>query len=303
MTQDPRAVDWQIYCTDAGYTEVAPHESYPPRRKSHPPGYSFDLTRGRVLHEYQIVYITRGRGYFKTMEQQLHAIVPGTVFMLFPGVWHTYCPVAETGWDEYWVGFKGEYADTLRRKGFFSPLQPVFHIGLDNSIIDDFHSIFELAAEEGPGFQFGLGALVLLLLSKILRISLKGTRTSDEERILQVSKCYFEENLYGSLHIQGLLHRVAISEPALRRLFKRDTGLSPYHYFLQMKIKKAKQLLEEGQFAVKEIAYKLGFESEGYFSRLFKKKTGFPPTGWQSNRHLQQQGEAGPVDRNRIATS
>jgi AraC-like DNA-binding protein len=287
ITPDPRAEDWQICCTDMGYTKVAPFEHYPPRLKGHPPGYSFDLSKGRILKEYQIVYITRGNGHLKTIDQKVHGISPGTAFMLFPGVWHSYSPARDTGWDEYWVGFRGGYPDTLVCKGFFSPSQPVFRVGLKDSIVNDFHSIFELAEDENPGFQFELGAMVSLLMSKIVQLSLKGAGSIEEERVLQVSRCYFEESLYGTLDLQRLLRQVGMSEPALRRMFKRYTGLPPYHYFLHMKINKAKHLLRDGQFSIKEIAYRLGFGSEFYFSRLFKRKTGASPTAWQAGMHLQ----------------
>jgi AraC-like DNA-binding protein len=291
LTSDQRAEDWQVYCTDSGYTEVAPNEPYPPRRKTHPDGYSFDLPTGRILCEYQVVYITRGSGWFKTVDQQLHTIAPGTAFLLFPGVWHTYCPLKETGWDEYWVGFKGAYPDTLVRKGFFSPSRPVFSLGLNEGIIQDFHSIFELAADEPPGFQYALGSRVMNLLAQMLRITLEGEQTTEEERILQASRCHFQENIYGTINLRELLHRVGMGESGLRTLFKKFTGLTPYSYFLSMKVNKAKELLVEGQHTVKEISFLLGFQSETYFSRFFKARNGCSPSMWQSGRHLLQ-GEA-----------
>jgi len=71
------------------------------------------------------------------------------------------------------------------------------------------------------GFQFALGAMVLQLLSKMLRITLKSAHTTEEERIIQVAKCHFEENVYGSLDLHRLLRRVWMNEPGLRALFKR----------------------------------------------------------------------------------
>ena len=289
LTQNPRAEDWQVCCTDTGYTKVAPFEAYPPRLATHPPAYSFNLATGRVLREYQIVYVTRGSGYFKTTDQQLHTVCAGTAFLLFPGIWHSYCPVTDVGWDEYWVGFKGSYPDTLVERGFFCPQRPVFHLGLSESMIHGFHAIFELAAEESPGFQYALGARVMQLLAEMLRITLKGTQTGEEERVIQVSRCFFEESLYGSLDLRRLQRQIGMNEPALRALFKRFSGLTPYRYFLQMKTNKAKELLGEGRFTVKEIAYELGFESEDYFSRFFKNKTGSSPTAWQAGRHLLQE--------------
>ena len=38
--------------------------------------------------------------------------------MLFPDVWHWYAPEKDTGWDEYWVGMKGDYIARLAERGF-----------------------------------------------------------------------------------------------------------------------------------------------------------------------------------------
>jgi len=43
-----------------------------------------------------------------------------------------------------------------------------------------------------------------------------------------------------------------------------------------------KSLLEQGDLSVKEVAYRLGFEDQYHFSRLFKKKTGIAPSQWRA---------------------
>jgi AraC-like DNA-binding protein len=53
-----------------------------------------------------------------------------------------------------------------------------------------------------------------------------------------------------------------------------------HQYFISIKIVKAKELLGRG-LAVKEVASRLGFKDEYYFSRLFKKKTGLSPSRWK----------------------
>ena len=59
--------------------------------------------------------------------------------------------------------------------------------------------------------------------------------------------------------------------------FKKQTGLSPLQYYLLLKIEKSKELLLSSQKNQKEIAFELGFESDYYFNRLFKQKTGLSP--------------------------
>jgi AraC-like DNA-binding protein len=57
--------------------------------------------------------------------------------------------------------------------------------------------------------------------------------------------------------------------------------MTPYQYYIHMKIHKAEDLLEQENVTVKEVAFHLGFEDQYYFSRLFKNKTGVAPSDWK----------------------
>ena len=95
----PGVLAWGTAINSVGYQEVAPGEAYPPG--DHPSRYLFSTRRGRILDEYQLIYITRGSGHFKSAHLPHPVDVrPGTVFLLFPGEWHTYMPDPSTGWKE-----------------------------------------------------------------------------------------------------------------------------------------------------------------------------------------------------------
>ena len=55
---------WGIVCTTAGYQNVPPGSPYP--LTQHPDSYSFTRSRGRVLGEYQLLYIVSGQGEFRS---------------------------------------------------------------------------------------------------------------------------------------------------------------------------------------------------------------------------------------------
>src|SRR6185295_11703037 len=90
----PMDEDWGIYVTTAGYVNVPPGGIYPP--PGHPEGYEFFYQNGRVLHEFQLHYVTRGGGDFESATAGPQKIEAGTVFMLFPGEWHRYTATPET---------------------------------------------------------------------------------------------------------------------------------------------------------------------------------------------------------------
>jgi len=66
-------------------------------------------------------------------------------------------------------------------------------------------------------------------------------------------------------------------------VFKEVTGMSLRDYFTQTRINKAKDLLNDSDLRIKQIAYKVGFRTD-YFCKLFKKKTGVNPTKWRKVR-------------------
>jgi AraC-like DNA-binding protein len=73
----------------------------------------------------------------------------------------------------------------------------------------------------------------------------------------------------------------SMSEKHFRRIFKQQTGLSPYQYHMQVRVYRAKEMLRGTTLSVKEIAASLCFETPFHFSNAFKKQTGVSPSQWR----------------------
>ena len=86
MPITPRDEQWGIVCTTAGHQIVPPGSCYPPSGK-HPSGYVFTKYSGRVLHEYQMVYIVEGEGWFESKHCHRREVKAGTMLLLFPDEW------------------------------------------------------------------------------------------------------------------------------------------------------------------------------------------------------------------------
>ena len=89
--------EWGIVVTTVGYQFIPPKGNYP--LSKHPDNYNFKPQTGRILNEYQLVYITKGSGYFSSQSCKIQKINAGTMILLFPGEWHSYYPDSETGWE------------------------------------------------------------------------------------------------------------------------------------------------------------------------------------------------------------
>lgn len=68
------------------------------------------------------------------------------------------------------------------------------------------------------------------------------------------------------------------------RCFKDFTGSSPQAYLTDMRIEQAKDLLSNTSFQIAEIAELVGYSDPLYFSRIFKKKTGYSPNEYKKNQ-------------------
>ncbi|MDA3731918.1 DNA-binding response regulator [Niameybacter massiliensis] len=102
-------------------------------------------------------------------------------------------------------------------------------------------------------------------------------QTENTLRIIEACKQYIEENIDKDLSLQTIAERVNMNPSYLSRLFKKECGENLSHYIQQIKIKKAKELIEKGKLKMTDISVKLGFYSPTYFTTYFKRVTGYTP--------------------------
>jgi len=272
---------WGLRVTSAGFQAVKPFESYPP--SGHPETHNFNYESGRVLDEFQIIYITKSKGIFSSEHIKSQLLDEGTIFMLFPGEWHTFSPVKETGWEVYWVGFNGDYAANLVSQGYFLPAHPFYPVGHQEMVLALFHQIIEHSEKEKPGYQQLLGGIVYHMLGYIYHF--KKNRIFENKAVIPVinkAKLLMRENISNNTGPEDIARMLNISYSWFRQSFKEYTGFSPGQYINNIKVQAAREMLSQTHDSVKQIASNLGFESADYFSVFFKRHAGKSPLGYRS---------------------
>ena len=271
--------NWGLYLNVAGCADILPGESYPP--PGHPSEYSFSWEKGRILHEFQVNYITSGEGILETKTGR-YPVREGSVIIIFPGMWHRYKP-SKNGWKEHYVGFNGSYANHIFTNEFFSGGIPISHIGFNERLLQSFHELFSLVELEKTGYQQICSGLVLYILSTIISIKRNENFEGKQiEQTIQKACLIIRENIDRNINIEKLALDLNIDYSIFRKMFKKYTGISPGQYHLSLRIRQAKNLLINTNLSIKEISYRLGFESIFYFSRVFKSKTGINPTEYKA---------------------
>ena len=277
-----RDAQWGLTVSKVGKETIAPGEPYP--TKGHAEGYYFDIDRGRVLNEYQLLYQPEGEGIFHSAHLKDASIHAGDIFLLFPGEWHTYHPIPEKGWKSYWIGFKGKNVDDRVKAGFLSPEKPIYHIGFSDAIIHLYDEAYDTAIEEAAFSQQTLAGIVNHMIGLMYSLERNIILNKDQNHVNMINhaRMRIRESLEGTITIQEIAEELGVSYSNFRKLFKEYTGISPSTYQQDLRLQRAKELLSTTELSIKEIAYRLNFESPDYFSSKFKVKTGIKPSDFRN---------------------
>ena len=269
---------WGLTISTVGYDEIGPDEDYPTH--GHADGYYFNIENGRVLNEYQLLYVTEGMGIFHSASVPEALLKAGDLFLLFPGEWHSYHPLKKTGWKSYWIGFRGKNMDDRVRAGFLSPQKPIYHVGYSAMVNDMYQFGLKTAKEEAAYVQQTLAGVVNLLIGLMYSLERNIVLNTNHEHVDMVNKARLRirESLEADLTIQQIAKEMSVSYSNFRKLFKEFTGVSPSLYQQDLRLQRAKELLATTDLSIKQIAYQLRFESPDYFSSKFKIKMGMKPS-------------------------
>ena len=104
------------------------------------------------------------------------------------------------------------------------------------------------------------------------------------------SIAYMNQHLDQPLQVAVLAAQANISPSHFFALFKRQTGCPPIDYFIQLRMTRARQLLDSTTSSVKEVAAALGYSDPFYFSRLFKSVNQVPPSEYRQQRRNKENG-------------
>lgn len=122
------------------------------------------------------------------------------------------------------------------------------------------------------------------LIHRLLCELLLGGESSGGEENRAVSEAigFINRNLYRTITVRDVAAAARFSPAHFSRVFKLQTGYSPYEYILLRRIDAAKHLLTSTRLSVKEVAYQVGYNSEENFIHSFRKKVGATPGVFRS---------------------
>ena len=102
-------------------------------------------------------------------------------------------------------------------------------------------------------------------------------------KVVQVTKEYLEAHYTEDITLEDVAAQVNVSPQYFSKLIKKNTGFNFIDWLSMMRVRKAKELLNNSSLTVKEVCYMVGYKDPNYFSRIFKKRVGITPSEYIKN--------------------
>lgn len=126
-------------------------------------------------------------------------------------------------------------------------------------------------------FQMLAAYLHQLMLSLADAGAVSAVSSAPDAVIFRQAISYLNSNIHRQPSVPELARFCNISESGLKRIFDKYAGIGIHKYLMKLKIKTAAELLQQGE-SVSCVAEKLGFNSQSYFSKAFRRETGVTPS-------------------------
>ena len=231
-----------------------------------------------VRDHYLIHFVVNGRGS-NTVNGMLHALAAGDVFLAKPNQLITYSADNEEPWEYYWVGFNGACANKLAAQLPFCEEEPIHHCKNPEAVKKALLDIFLSRGTDAQCETKMVGYLYLFIAQLMQEAKEREAHNlgSNSHYVLGAVK-YIQFNYSRDISIYDIARAVGISRSHLYRVFMEKIGQSPIDYLTNYRISEACYLLKNAQLSIAEIAVSVGFFDQFYFSRVFKKNKGVPPS-------------------------
>ena len=233
----------------------------------------------RQQHDsFLLMYVKDGNGLLKYDDKSIH-LKSGDMVLLNCHRYHLY---QSDNWETQWLHFSGNITDAYFQI-IHDKLGCVIPIKEQNVIIDLLYEIIDSFANNTPISEPLVSCHIQRILAELMQLpATEVVKSKTSSSVILSSINFIRENYHKKLALDDLATNVNISPYHFSRLFKKETGYSPYEYITITRLNQAKTLLKTTDLTIKEIAFSVGFNSESNFVTCFKKHGDVTPSKFRT---------------------
>ena len=229
-----------------------------------------DYFHRKTDHTFQ--FVLKGEGLYE-INHSKHPINQHDMFYLPPNVPLKYTSSKTNPYYYYWITLEGKKINKILQSLSISASRPVIHIEQAQQIFSIFQEMFIL-----PRSIYKIKACVFMLLHIICGDKSTLLTTNTSKSLVSTITDYIKLNYPQSeFQINTLTSHFYISQSSLYRIFMSETGVSPKTFLTDYRMKKAYELLEQGE-KVTLASLSTGYTDIYHFSKQFKKYFNIMPS-------------------------
>lgn len=238
----------------------------------------------------EMAFVMSGKGKYK-IDGVMYDIEEGDLLVFNPGTYHqAFCVNPKTPTYEFFMGacdfcFEGMPQDHLILKSL-----PVYKCGPDlkQKLMRICTAMGIEREDRKVGRYYMMQSYLIQFMMNILRDeqipgepeSHCGFESINKNKIVEEIILYFEEHYSEKISLDMISENMYVSPFYISKIFKSVTGDTPIRYLINIRLDKAKELLERNPgVSVKEVSDMVGYDDAYHFSKLFKKRFGISPSG------------------------
>ncbi|MBE6053976.1 MAG: helix-turn-helix domain-containing protein [Clostridium sartagoforme] len=223
------------------------------------------------------------------IEGENYTLKKGQVLISNPGVYHREYFAPNTRCRELHIGLTNLNLFSNSKKDYidFSSNHVLTFNKYKTEILKTCFEIIDEQKDYNQTSPFMLKSLVMKLLVLLHReINDESTnmdshefsfKSREKKELVEGITNYLNENYVQDISLYTLSKNMYLSPVYISKIFKEIMGDSPINYLIQIRLSKAKELLENSKLSIKTIAKMVGYSDPYYFSKLYKKYYGIPP--------------------------
>lgn len=208
------------------------------------------------------------------------------MFVLYPREIHYYHSNPEDPWELMWVCFNGTSFEYMLNDIGITKDNCIFPGIVNQNLKDMLGDIIDDLGTNPDSINqlYSVGTLCILLsrIQKAIGNNNLSAENHQKQTVIEEVTNFIESNYHMSLNVNVLCEYINYSRSYLSRVFKAETGYTIPEYITHVRIKRAKLLFDETDLSIQEIAISVGFPDAFYFSKIFKKYTGFSPSTYKN---------------------
>lgn len=229
---------------------------------------------GPSAHEYyNLHYVLSGKGTY-TVNGKTYKLEKYHIFFIKPDMIIKQQADMDDPWLYSWISFESNIAEEL-----------LAMCGVDNDTYalycPELYGIFDEFRHIPAGKEVSaitLNAKIYAILERLMAQNVPQTHENPVSQYCIKAADYIQANYQSHITIDGIAKNLGIDRRYFSRIFTKYIGVSPQKYLVDYRLEKANYLLSTGEYSVSEVAVSVGYDDIFAFSKIFKKKYGYPPS-------------------------